>query len=148
MVSRLCVYPSHQTPNVDPTVCCLCPQSLSIQRFVSEMTNLQKEMQLLAKSQYETSARNKQQELRLETERKLRQELERRCKVGGQAQPGDPLRMAEPPRQTGLPRSRRRGTDRPLILTESQGTVSRKSLGFGSGTGAHFQLNKNESPFL
>ncbi|XP_014401050.1 PREDICTED: coiled-coil domain-containing protein 150 [Myotis brandtii] len=55
-------------------------QSLSIQRFVSEMTNLQKEMQLLAKSQYETSARNKQQELRLEAERKLRQELERRCK--------------------------------------------------------------------
>lgn len=51
------------------------------------MTNLQKEMQLLAKSQYETSARNKQQELRLEAERKLRQELERRCKVG-QAQPG------------------------------------------------------------
>ncbi|XP_008144782.3 coiled-coil domain-containing protein 150 isoform X1 [Eptesicus fuscus] len=54
-------------------------QSLSIQRFVSEMTNLQREMQLLAKSQYDTSARNKQQELRLEAERKLRQELERRC---------------------------------------------------------------------
>ncbi|KAF0873025.1 CC150 protein, partial [Crocuta crocuta] len=54
-------------------------QSLSIQKFVSEMTNLQKEMQLLAKSQYETSARNKQQELRLETERKIRQELENRC---------------------------------------------------------------------
>ncbi|XP_053454373.1 coiled-coil domain-containing protein 150 isoform X2 [Nycticebus coucang] len=54
-------------------------QSLSIQRFVSEMTNLQKEMQMLAKSQYETSARNKQQELRLETERKIRQELEKRC---------------------------------------------------------------------
>ncbi|XP_008685515.1 coiled-coil domain-containing protein 150 isoform X3 [Ursus maritimus] len=54
-------------------------QSLSIQKFVSEMTNLQKEMQLLAKSQYETSARNKQQELRLEAERKVRQELESRC---------------------------------------------------------------------
>ncbi|XP_045336550.1 coiled-coil domain-containing protein 150 isoform X4 [Leopardus geoffroyi] len=54
-------------------------QSLSIQKFVSEMTNLQKEMQLLAKSQYETSARNKQQELRLEAERKVRQELENRC---------------------------------------------------------------------
>ncbi|XP_058520743.1 coiled-coil domain-containing protein 150 isoform X2 [Ochotona princeps] len=55
-------------------------QSLSIQRFVSEMSNLQKEMQLLAKSQYDTSARNKQQELRLETERKIRQELENRCR--------------------------------------------------------------------
>ncbi|XP_020747472.2 coiled-coil domain-containing protein 150 isoform X2 [Odocoileus virginianus] len=54
-------------------------QSLSIQKFVSEMTNLQKEMQLLARSQYDTSARNKQQELRLESERKLRQELESRC---------------------------------------------------------------------
>nr|XP_012632421.1 coiled-coil domain-containing protein 150 isoform X4 [Microcebus murinus] len=54
-------------------------QSLSIQRFVSEMTNLQKEMQMLAKSQYDTSARNKQQELRLEAERRRRQELEKRC---------------------------------------------------------------------
>ncbi|XP_036092317.1 coiled-coil domain-containing protein 150 isoform X3 [Rousettus aegyptiacus] len=54
-------------------------QSLSIQKFVSEMTNLQKEMQMLAKSQYDTSARNKQQELRLEAERKIRQELENRC---------------------------------------------------------------------
>ncbi|XP_065786985.1 coiled-coil domain-containing protein 150 isoform X1 [Muntiacus reevesi] len=54
-------------------------QSLSIQKFVSEMTNLQKEMQLLARSQYDTSARNKQQEMRLESERKLRQELESRC---------------------------------------------------------------------
>ncbi|XP_032968295.1 coiled-coil domain-containing protein 150 isoform X2 [Rhinolophus ferrumequinum] len=54
-------------------------QSLSIQKFVSEMTNLQKEMQLLAKSQYDTSARNKQQELLLEAEQKIRQELENRC---------------------------------------------------------------------
>ncbi|CAO2616234.1 Coiled-coil domain-containing protein 150 [Lemmus lemmus] len=54
-------------------------QSLSIQRFVSEMNTLQREMELLAKSQYETSARNKQQELRLAAERKLRQELENRC---------------------------------------------------------------------
>lgn len=66
-----------------PTVSLFVPyQSLSIQKFVSEMSNLQKEMQLLAKSQYDTSARNKQQELRLEAERKIRQELERRCQVG------------------------------------------------------------------
>ncbi|XP_058156402.1 coiled-coil domain-containing protein 150 isoform X3 [Dasypus novemcinctus] len=54
-------------------------QSLSIQKFVSEMTSLQKEMQLLAKSQYDASVRNKQLEIRLETERKIRQELEKRC---------------------------------------------------------------------
>ncbi|XP_059783299.1 coiled-coil domain-containing protein 150 isoform X2 [Balaenoptera ricei] len=54
-------------------------QSLSIQKFVSEMTNLQKEMKLLAKSQYDMSARNKQQELQLEAEWKRRQELEHRC---------------------------------------------------------------------
>ncbi|XP_077010639.1 coiled-coil domain-containing protein 150 isoform X3 [Tamandua tetradactyla] len=54
-------------------------QSLSIQKFVSEMTNLQKEMHLLAKSQYDASARNKQQEIQLEAERKIRQELEKRC---------------------------------------------------------------------
>ncbi|XP_032494540.1 coiled-coil domain-containing protein 150 isoform X1 [Phocoena sinus] len=54
-------------------------QSLSIQKFVSEMTNLQKEMQLLAKSQYDLSARNKQQELRLEAEWRRRRELEHRC---------------------------------------------------------------------
>ncbi|NIG60877.1 coiled-coil domain-containing protein [Pontoporia blainvillei] len=54
-------------------------QSLSIQKFVSEMTNLQKEMQLLAKSQYDLSARNKQQDLRLKAEWKRRRELEHRC---------------------------------------------------------------------
>ncbi|XP_054405589.1 coiled-coil domain-containing protein 150 isoform X29 [Pongo abelii] len=54
-------------------------QSLSIQRFVCEMTNLQKEMQMLAKSQYDASVRNKQQELHLEAERKIRLELENRC---------------------------------------------------------------------
>ncbi|XP_021103397.1 coiled-coil domain-containing protein 150 isoform X7 [Heterocephalus glaber] len=54
-------------------------ESLSIQRFVLEMSNLQKEMQLLAKSQYETSARNRQQELQLSAERKMRQQLEGRC---------------------------------------------------------------------
>ncbi|XP_028336193.1 coiled-coil domain-containing protein 150 isoform X1 [Physeter macrocephalus] len=54
-------------------------QSLSIQKFVSEMTNLQKEMQLLAKSQYDMSAQNKQQELQLEAEWKRRRELEHRC---------------------------------------------------------------------
>lgn len=71
-----------QTWTGSPTASLFVPyQSLSIQKFVSEMTNLQKEMQLLAKSQYETSARNKQQELRLETERKIRQELENRCQV-------------------------------------------------------------------
>ncbi|XP_048664182.1 coiled-coil domain-containing protein 150 isoform X5 [Marmota marmota marmota] len=59
-------------------------QSLSIQRFISEMSNLQKEMQLLAKSQYETSARNKQQELRLIAEQKMRQELENRCQELGE----------------------------------------------------------------
>lgn len=73
-----------QTWTGSPTVSLFVPcQSLSIQQFVSEMTNLQKEMQLLAKSQYDTSARNKQQELRLETERKIRQELEYRCQVRG-----------------------------------------------------------------
>jgi hypothetical protein len=45
------------------------------------MNTLQKEMELLTKSQYETSARNKQQELRLVAERKMRLELENRCKV-------------------------------------------------------------------
>ncbi|XP_060033517.1 coiled-coil domain-containing protein 150 isoform X1 [Erinaceus europaeus] len=54
-------------------------QSLSIQQFVSEVSNLQKEMQVLAKSQYDTSAQNKQNELRLEAERKIRQKLENRC---------------------------------------------------------------------
>ncbi|KAK2489895.1 hypothetical protein MC885_013087 [Smutsia gigantea] len=54
-------------------------QSLSIQKFVSEMNYLQKEMQQLAKSQYNISTWNKQQELRLEAEPKKRQELENRC---------------------------------------------------------------------
>lgn len=75
--SNLRLRPTHQLLPSPPH------QSLSIQKFVSEMTNLQKEMQLLAKSQYETSARNKQQELRLEAERKIRQDLESRCQVRG-----------------------------------------------------------------
>lgn len=79
-----------QTWAASPTVSLCALQSLSIQKFVSEMTNLQKEMQLLARSQYDTSARNKQQELRLESERKLRQELESRCQV--QRLPRIPLR--------------------------------------------------------
>ncbi|XP_059961946.1 coiled-coil domain-containing protein 150-like [Mesoplodon densirostris] len=54
-------------------------QSLSIQRCVSEMTNLQQEMQLLAKSRHDLSAQNKQQELQLEAEQKRRWELEHRC---------------------------------------------------------------------
>uniref|UniRef100_G3WUM4 Coiled-coil domain containing 150 n=1 Tax=Sarcophilus harrisii TaxID=9305 RepID=G3WUM4_SARHA len=54
-------------------------QSLSIQKFVTEMATLQREMHILAKSQHDYSARNKQQELRLEAERKIRQELEGRC---------------------------------------------------------------------
>lgn len=84
---KLHVFTMHlksQTPTHSPTASLSVPhQSLSIQKFVSEMTNLQKEMQLLAKSQYETSARNKQQELRLEAERKIRQDLESRCQVRG-----------------------------------------------------------------
>lgn len=56
-------------------------QSLSIQKFVSEMASLQKEVQLLARSQYNMSTENKQQELRLEAERNIRQELENRCQV-------------------------------------------------------------------
>uniref|UniRef100_A0A8C0PDQ7 Coiled-coil domain containing 150 n=1 Tax=Canis lupus familiaris TaxID=9615 RepID=A0A8C0PDQ7_CANLF len=80
---RLHVYLSHKISTWDrlTTAFLSVPhQSLSIQKFVSEMTNLQKEMQLLAKSQYETSAQNKQQELRLEAERNVRQELESRCR--------------------------------------------------------------------
>ncbi|XP_072468856.1 coiled-coil domain-containing protein 150 isoform X15 [Notamacropus eugenii] len=54
-------------------------QSLSIQEFVVEVTTLHREMQMLAKSQHDLSTRNKQQELRLEAERKIRLELESRC---------------------------------------------------------------------
>lgn len=84
MISTNSVYHSHKISKWDTctNVSLFVPyQSLSIQKFVSEMTNLQKEMQMLAKSQYDTSARNKQQELRLEAERKIRQELENRCQV-------------------------------------------------------------------
>ncbi|XP_044522373.1 coiled-coil domain-containing protein 150 [Gracilinanus agilis] len=56
-------------------------QSLSIQKFVAEMATLQREMQILAKSQHDSSARNRQQELRIEAERKMRQEWEARCQV-------------------------------------------------------------------
>ncbi|KAF5910614.1 hypothetical protein HPG69_004702 [Diceros bicornis minor] len=79
---KLYVYMHMKSPirTGSPAVSLFVPhQSLSIQQFVSEMTNLQKEMQLLAKSQYDTSARNRQQELRLEAEQKIRQELEYRC---------------------------------------------------------------------
>lgn len=125
-----------------PACLCLCPQSLSIQRFVSEMTNLQKEMQLLAKSQYETSARNKQQELRLEAERKLRQELERRCKVG-QAQPGV-ISCARPSPSARAPGFLDPAGERPTGGSSSLSprvTVSRESLGFSYGTCSRFQLN-------
>ncbi|XP_074071531.1 coiled-coil domain-containing protein 150 isoform X3 [Macrotis lagotis] len=54
-------------------------QSLSIQKFVTEMATLQREMQILAKSQYDFSVRNKQQGLQLEAERKVRQEMQIRC---------------------------------------------------------------------
>ncbi|KFO29993.1 Coiled-coil domain-containing protein 150 [Fukomys damarensis] len=54
-------------------------QSLSIQRFMSETSRLQKEVQLLAKSQHETAAQSRLQELRLVAERKMRQQLEGRC---------------------------------------------------------------------
>ncbi|XP_056650119.1 coiled-coil domain-containing protein 150 isoform X2 [Monodelphis domestica] len=56
-------------------------QSLSIQKFVAEMATLQREMQILAKSQHDSSARNRQQEMRIEAERKMRQEWEARCQV-------------------------------------------------------------------
>uniref|UniRef100_A0A2K5CYP7 Coiled-coil domain containing 150 n=1 Tax=Aotus nancymaae TaxID=37293 RepID=A0A2K5CYP7_AOTNA len=46
---------------------------------VDDFHILYKEMQMLAKSQYDASVRNKQQEQLLEAERKIRQELENRC---------------------------------------------------------------------
>ncbi|XP_020849285.1 coiled-coil domain-containing protein 150 [Phascolarctos cinereus] len=59
-------------------------QSLSIKEFVAEVTTLQREMQMLAKSQHDFSAQNKQQQLRLEAERKMRLELESRCQEMGE----------------------------------------------------------------
>uniref|UniRef100_A0A6I8NNR0 Coiled-coil domain containing 150 n=1 Tax=Ornithorhynchus anatinus TaxID=9258 RepID=A0A6I8NNR0_ORNAN len=54
-------------------------QALSIQTFVTEMAQLQREMQALARNQHAAAARHRQRETHLEAERKLRRELESRC---------------------------------------------------------------------
>nr|XP_032659478.1 coiled-coil domain-containing protein 150 isoform X10 [Chelonoidis abingdonii] len=54
-------------------------QSQSIQKFMTELTSLQSEMQTLAKNQHEVATRNKQLETQLEMEQKVRQHLENQC---------------------------------------------------------------------
>uniref|UniRef100_A0A7M4FX67 Coiled-coil domain containing 150 n=1 Tax=Crocodylus porosus TaxID=8502 RepID=A0A7M4FX67_CROPO len=54
-------------------------QSQSIQKFMTELTGLQSEMQMLAKNQYEVETQNRQLKTQLELERKLRQQLEDQC---------------------------------------------------------------------
>ncbi|XP_019347794.1 coiled-coil domain-containing protein 150 isoform X3 [Alligator mississippiensis] len=54
-------------------------QSQSIQKFMTELTGLQSEMQMLANNQYEVETQNRQLETHLELERKLRQQLEDQC---------------------------------------------------------------------
>ncbi|XP_038277410.1 coiled-coil domain-containing protein 150 isoform X3 [Dermochelys coriacea] len=54
-------------------------QSQSIQKFMSELTSLQSEMQTLAKNQHEVATRNRQLEAQLEMEQKVRQQLENQC---------------------------------------------------------------------
>ncbi|XP_039351328.1 coiled-coil domain-containing protein 150 isoform X4 [Mauremys reevesii] len=54
-------------------------QSQSIQKFVTELTSLQSEMQTLAKNQHEVATRNRQLETQLEMEQKVRQHLENQC---------------------------------------------------------------------
>ncbi|XP_074823907.1 coiled-coil domain-containing protein 150 isoform X3 [Natator depressus] len=54
-------------------------QSQSIQKFVTELTSLQSEMQTLAKNQHEVATRNRQLEAQLEMEQKVRQQLENQC---------------------------------------------------------------------
>ncbi|XP_025065729.1 coiled-coil domain-containing protein 150 isoform X1 [Alligator sinensis] len=54
-------------------------QSQSIQKFMTELTGLQSEMQMLANNQYEVETQNRQLETQLELERKLRQQLEDQC---------------------------------------------------------------------
>ncbi|XP_019378426.1 PREDICTED: coiled-coil domain-containing protein 150, partial [Gavialis gangeticus] len=54
-------------------------QSQSIQKFMTELTGLQSEMQMLAKNQYEVETQNRQLKTQLELQRKLRQQLEDQC---------------------------------------------------------------------
>ncbi|XP_050825437.1 coiled-coil domain-containing protein 150 isoform X7 [Gopherus flavomarginatus] len=54
-------------------------QSQSIQKFMTELTGLQSEMQTLAKNQHEVATRNRQLESQLEMEQKVRQHLENQC---------------------------------------------------------------------
>ncbi|XP_073162361.1 coiled-coil domain-containing protein 150 isoform X5 [Lepidochelys kempii] len=54
-------------------------QSQSIQKFVTELTSLQSEMQTLAKNQHEVATRNRQLEAQLEMEQKMRRQLENQC---------------------------------------------------------------------
>ncbi|KAM7152995.1 coiled-coil domain-containing protein 150 isoform 3-T3 [Macrochelys suwanniensis] len=54
-------------------------QSQSIQKFMTELTSLQSEMQTLAKNQHEVATRNRQLETQLEMEQKVRQQLENQC---------------------------------------------------------------------
>ncbi|XP_077686620.1 coiled-coil domain-containing protein 150 isoform X4 [Eretmochelys imbricata] len=54
-------------------------QSQSIQKFVTELTSLQSEMQTLAKNQHEVATRNRQLEAQLEMEQKVRRQLENQC---------------------------------------------------------------------
>ncbi|XP_067405079.1 coiled-coil domain-containing protein 150 isoform X1 [Emydura macquarii macquarii] len=56
-----------------------CEQSQSIQKFMTELTSLQSEMQTLAKNQHEVATRNRQLETQLEMEQKVRQQLENQC---------------------------------------------------------------------
>uniref|UniRef100_A0A8C8VGM3 Coiled-coil domain containing 150 n=1 Tax=Pelusios castaneus TaxID=367368 RepID=A0A8C8VGM3_9SAUR len=54
-------------------------QSQSIQKFMTELTSLQSEMQTLAKNQHELATRNRQLETQLEMEQNVRQQLENQC---------------------------------------------------------------------
>ncbi|XP_073162360.1 coiled-coil domain-containing protein 150 isoform X4 [Lepidochelys kempii] len=56
-------------------------QSQSIQKFVTELTSLQSEMQTLAKNQHEVATRNRQLEAQLEMEQKMRRQLENQCQI-------------------------------------------------------------------
>ncbi|XP_074856710.1 coiled-coil domain-containing protein 150 [Carettochelys insculpta] len=55
-------------------------QSKNIQKFMTELTSLQSEMQTLAKNQHEVATRNRHLETQLEVEQKVRQQLEDQCK--------------------------------------------------------------------
>nr|XP_014426370.1 coiled-coil domain-containing protein 150 isoform X4 [Pelodiscus sinensis] len=54
-------------------------QALSIQKFMTELTSLQSDMQTLAKNQHEVATQNRQLETQLEMEQKVRQQLENQC---------------------------------------------------------------------